>query len=163
MLWKTFIRFCSWQSVSASSAMDCTQKTKTWRKPSWHLAAVWSLPERQISVNHNFPQSKGIGHNVAQSQEIGCKCSPLSYYILERRTLTLRTYFFRALCLAFPNEIIPYFFRRAKKRADKSQLFLFTITNYSNIMELPFGWECACNTSTGGDAMLSIMAYWCFV
>lgn len=30
----------------------------------------------------------------------------------------------------------------------------FTITNNWTIMELPFGWECACNTSTGGDAML---------
>ena len=30
----------------------------------------------------------------------------------------------------------------------------FTITNNWTIMELPFGLECACNTSTGGDAML---------
>ena len=126
MLWKTFIRFCLWQSVSASLAADCIQMTKTWRKPSWHLAVVLSLPERQISVNHNFPQSKGIGHNVAQSQEIGCKCSPLSYYILERRTLTLRTYFFRALRLAFPNEIIPYFLKNKKEPA-LSWLFLFKL------------------------------------
>lgn len=121
---ENFYPFLFVQSVSASLAADCIQMTKTWRKPSWHLAAVLSLPERQISVNHNFPQSKGIGHNVAQSQEIGCKCSPLSYYILERRTLTLRTYFFRALRLAFPNEIIPYFLKNKKRASFKLALLV---------------------------------------
>lgn len=91
--------------------------TKTWRKPSWHLAAVLSLPERQISVNHNFPQSKGIRPQCGTKSGDWLQCSPLSYYTLERRTLTLRTYFFRALRLAFPNKIIPYFFERQKEKS----------------------------------------------
>ena len=45
-------------------------------------------------------------------------------------------------------------FSRQKNKSNSIKSFFFTTKKHSTIMELPFGWECACNTSTGGDAML---------